>query len=282
MNQSNSTEMKESQQVVSSVSKSASCISVAENDVLAGINLTVSEGKRLIAKGISALPVIREKMQKGTIIITRGTTNTYIAEELMGLEAAHGAFLTGHFVPEGTEKLNKRVATKLNEIILVDGKQVDMTYAEALKTLKAGDIVLKGGNLLNYDEGQAAVCVGAADGGTIYKCLPFVGKGKAQLIVPIGLEKETSANLKTIEKKLEKKNERLTFLPKIYVYKDYTLYTEVEALKQFANVKVFPFGIGGVAGREGGISLVVAGSQEEVNKVLELVKSIQGEKPFDK
>jgi len=43
---------------------------------------------------------------------------------------------------------------------------------------------------------------------------------------------------------------------------------------------VFPYGVGGVAGREGGVSLVVAGTKDEVEKALELVKSVQGEKPF--
>lgn len=282
MNHSNSVPQGKLEQTISSDMNSTSSFSIAENDVVAGINLTVSEGKRLIAKGIAVSSYVREKMKKGTIIITRGTTNTYIAEELMGLDVAHGAFLTGHFVPVGKEKMNKNITTRINEIILVDGKRVDMSYTDALKTLKEGDIVFKGGNLLNYNEGQAAVCVGAADGGTIYKCLPFVGKGKARLVVPIGLEKETSAHLKDIEVELEKKNEKLSFIPKIYVYKDCSIYTEIEALKQFANVNVFPFGVGGVAGREGGVSLAVAGSQEEVGKVLELVKSIQGEESFDK
>ena len=80
---------------------------VSKEDVFAGINLTVSESKRLIAKGISELPIVKEKLQKGIIIVTKGTTNTYIAEELIGLSIEHGSFLTGHFVPEGQVQLNK-------------------------------------------------------------------------------------------------------------------------------------------------------------------------------
>lgn len=35
---------------------------VSKEDVFAGINLTVSESKRLIAKGISELPIVKEKL----------------------------------------------------------------------------------------------------------------------------------------------------------------------------------------------------------------------------
>lgn len=37
----------------------------SKDDVFAGVNLTVSEGKRLIAKGIMAMPSVKEKLEKG-------------------------------------------------------------------------------------------------------------------------------------------------------------------------------------------------------------------------
>ena len=40
------------------------------------------------------------------------------------------------------------------EIIFKDGKQLDITYVEALKMLQPGDIVFKGGNLLNYSKNK--------------------------------------------------------------------------------------------------------------------------------
>lgn len=254
-------------------------LQIGPEDVLAGVNLTVGESKRLIAKGFCAMPEVRERLKKGMIIITRGTTNTYIAEELVGLAEPHGAFLTGHFVPEGTRPLNKDVKTR-GELILKNGKLVEMAYADALKELGEGDIILKGANLLNYARKQAAVCIGAPDGGTTYRLLPYVGEGKARLIIPVGLEKETSANLEEYEKILNRKHEKLNFVPRLYLYRTGTVFTEIEALKQFADVEVFPYGAGGVAGREGGISLTLAGIPEEVEKALEAVRSVQGEQPF--
>lgn len=252
---------------------------VSEGDVFAGVNLTVSEGKRLIAKGIMAMPSVKEKLQKGMVIVTKGTTNTYIAEEVLNMSIEHGSFVIGHFAPEGQTPVNADKKL-MQEVILKDGKLLDITYDEALKMLEPGDIVMKGGNLLNYSMKQAAVCIGAPNGGTTYKLLPYVGEGKAELIIPIGLEKETTANLEEVEEALNAGNERLNSVPKLYLFRTGMVFTEIEAIRQFADVKVFPYGVGGVVGREGGVSLVVAGKESEVNKVLELVKTIQGERPF--
>ena len=93
----------------------------------------------------------------------------------------------------------------------------DRMLADALKELGEGDIILKGANLLNYARKQAAVCIGAPDGGTTYRLLPYVGEGKARLIIPVGLEKETSANLEEYEKILNRKHEKLNFVPRLYL-----------------------------------------------------------------
>lgn len=254
-------------------------VMASKDDVFAGVNLTVSEGKRLIAKGIMAMPSVKEKLEKGMIIVTKGTTNTYIAEELLNKSIEHGSFVIGHFAPEGQSPVNadKR---HMQEVVIKDGKVLDVTYEEALKMLEPGDIVMKGGNLLNYSMKQAAVCIGAPNGGTTYKLLPYVGEGKAELIIPIGLEKETTANLEILENTLNAGNERLNSVPRLYMFRTGTVFTEIEAILQFADVKVFPYGVGGISGREGGVSLVMSGSETEVNKVLELVKTIQGERPF--
>lgn len=267
------------QKVEKEVVKTTPEVMASTDDVFAGVNLTVSESKRLIAKGIMAIHSVKEKLEKGMIIVTKGTTNTYIAEELLNKSIEHGSFVIGHFAPEGQSPVNadKR---QMQEVVIKDGKLLDVTYDEALKMLEPGDIVMKGGNLLNYSMKQAAVCIGAPNGGTTYKLLPYVGEGKAELIIPIGLEKETTANLEVLENTLNAGNERLNSVPRLYMFRTGTVFTEIEAIRQFADVKVFPYGVGGISGREGGVSLVISGNETEVNKVLELVRTIQGERPF--
>lgn len=254
---------------------------IAKDDCVATVNLTVSEGKRLIAKGILADPRIRAKLKSGMIIITRGSTDTYIAEEIAGYAGKHGSFLTGHIVPEDAEPVGKGLERDA-EIILKDGKRVDMKYDDALRALKPGDIVLKGGNMLNYSEKKAAVCIMALDGGTTYHLLPYIGKGKAELIIPIGLEKDTSADLESITSAIDAwvPEKDLNNVPGLYLFKDGSVFTEIEALRNYADVKVFPCAIGGLSGREGGVTLTLAGSKEEIDKALAVVYYVRGEKPF--
>ena len=94
------------------------------------------------------------------IILTYGSTNSYFAEALMKKTIEHGSFLLGHFVPSGKKALNIK-KNHIKEIVFENGKLIDISYSEALRLLKPGDLVLKGGNLLNYSRKQAAVCIGA-------------------------------------------------------------------------------------------------------------------------
>jgi hypothetical protein len=149
-----------------------------------------------------------------------------------------------------------------------------------LQKMAPGDIIFKGGNLLNYCKGQAAVNIGAADGGTTARLRPFTGEGKGQLIVPIGLEKDCSWDLTTLEATYAGENTRMNAMPKLWVHKDARIYTEIEALRTLAGVEAFPIASGGISGREGGITLVIAGTMEQVDKALEAVAKVRGEKPF--
>ena len=249
---------------------------IQQNEVFAGINLTVAEGKRLIAKRIAHHPQVKERLQKGMVIITSGTTNTYIAEELANLNAPHGSLMTGNFIPQNRKNIAEGL-TRVPNIVLIDGQQVNMDYEEALQQMQEGDIVFKGANLLNYAKQQVAVCIGAPDGGTTARIRKAE---KAHLIVPIGLEKETSGDLYAYEKLFENTNERISYVSRVWVHHNAEIFTEIEAVKTIASVNVVPFGTGGIAGREGGISLAVYGAKEEVQKVLDFVTTIQGEKPF--
>lgn len=254
--------------------------SIAEGEVIAGINLTVAEGKRLIAKGIANHPAVKAKLQKGIIVITSGSTNTYIAEELAGLTAPHGSFMTGNITPQGTPGVGDGLE-RVPNITLIDGKKANIDYEDALKQMGEGDIVFKGGNMLNYEKKQVAVCIGAPDGGTTKRVRTVTtGTGKAKLIVPIGLEKQVYGDLNDYEKIAGSKTEQLSYVPRVWVHQNAEIFTEIEALKTFASVKIIPFAAGGLAGREGGISLAVYGMKEEVQKVLDVVAAVQGEAPF--
>lgn len=240
--------------------------------------LTVSESKRLIAKGISANKEVRERLQNGIVIITLGTTNTYIAEELVGLQAPRGSFVTGRIYPTGKEDFAKELE-RCPEIVLVNGKISDISYAEALVRMDEKDIVLKGANMLNYAKRQAAVCVGAPDGGTVAKLRKYTDQGKGRWIVPIGLEKETTQDLFEMQRLVNESPCRAKGTVRLNATQG-NVYTEIEAIKEFADIDVFVTAKGGIDGAEGGVSLLLCGTMEEVEKASNVIEQVIGEPEF--
>ena len=240
--------------------------------------LTVSESKRLIAKGIAANKDVKDRLQNGIVIITLGTTNTYLAEELAGLSAPRGSFVTGRIFPSSKEDF-ARGMKRQSEIVLMKGKPADISYADALARMNAKDIVFKGANMVNYAKRQAAVCVGAPDGGTVAKLRKYTDEGKGRWIVPVGLEKETTQDLFEIQKITNGDIQRGKGTVRLNVTQG-NIYTEIEAMKEFADVDVHVTAKGGVDGAEGGVSLLICGTKAEVEKAENIVKQLQGEPAF--
>ena len=61
-------------------------------------SLTVTEGKRLIAKAIASLPEVRHALGEGLILLKGGTTVSALSEELCGQPLR----ISGRITPRGT------------------------------------------------------------------------------------------------------------------------------------------------------------------------------------
>jgi len=247
--------------------------------VQAQIVLTVSESKRLIAKGVAKMPIVREALKNGIVIICKGTTNTYVAEEILGKKIAHGAYVLGRTYPEkGGKRL--RSVESIGEVVLVKGKhRDDLSLAEAVRMLKPGDVVIKGANALDYENKLAAVIVGSSSAGTTGKILPYVGARKAHLVIPVGLEKLVAGSPIDIVKKMREPTESLNDIPSMFLLTGHIV-TELEALKLLADISAFQAAAGGVGGAEGSVRLICRGPRRKVQNALNLAEQIQGEPSF--
>jgi hypothetical protein len=250
----------------------------ADADFQAQVVLTVSEGKRFIAKAVAQLPVVKEALAHGTVIVAKGTTNTYVAEELIGKPIEHGAYVLGRTFPAKAEQSFGSVES-IKEIVLVHGEAVDMSLGEAVTQLEPGDVVIKGGNALNYDKKVAGVIAASLDAGTTGKILPYVTARKVHLVIPIGLEKQVSEDVVRIADTLREPVESFERIPSMFPLRG-QIVTEIEALESLAGVSVMQIGAGGIGGAEGAIRLLLRGKKAEVEKALDLVDAIQGEPPF--
>ena len=240
---------------------------------------TVAESKRLIAKGVVRMPIVQKALRDGMVIVCKGTTNTYVAEELLGRKIAHGSMVLGHVLPQEGDKRLPKTET-IREVVLIKGEyRPDLPLKEALELLEPGDVVLKGGNALDYANKTAAVWTASPTGGTTGKIEPYVTEGRAHLIVPIGLEKQVAGKVHDIANMVNEPVESRNRLPHMRILPG-QIVPEIEALRILTNVDAFQASAGGIGGAEGAVWLIWRGEQANVEKAREITRSVQGEPPF--
>jgi hypothetical protein len=268
-------------------------LSAAEPDkiVQAGATLTVAESKRLIGKAVAQMPIVKNALANGMVIIIKGTTNRYVAEEITGQKIVPAEFATGRLMPKQAELLPK--GKSINHVILEKGKVIDIPLPDAAKKLKPGDVVIKGANALDYKNKMAATDILHPAGGTLGDTFPFVVARKVYLVIPVGLEKLVAGDIVDLTLKMREPMESLPapsdsssapfpghIIPSMWLLTG-EIVTELEAIKILTGATAFQSSAGGVSGAEGGVWLVFRGTRDQVKKAMELLKSIQGEPPYN-
>lgn len=239
------------------------------------VTLTVAESKRLIAKAIVELSEVKWALERGTIIIAGGTTNGYIVEELIGDKIEKEKYTAGIIV-QGRGCVTP-LEERIQPMVLKDGKVIETPWTEALASLKAGDVFIKGGNALDL-EGNVGVMVAHPQGGTIGAALPILTARGVNLIMPVGLEKLIpSVIMASKEGGIEKIDYSLGMPCGIIPVSTGKVVSEIQALGYLFGVDVIPYGSGGVGASEGAQTLLIVGVEEDVKQAFEFVKSIKGE-----
>ncbi len=237
-------------------------------------SLTVAEGKRLIARGLVRHLAVRRVLERGLLVVAPGTTNGYVAEELLGLRLDKAAYVTGRTLPNG---YNGPTCKKgLADLVLRDGERQDLSLEAALAQMKPGDVFVKGANAINYERGQAAVLIGHPSGGTVGMALGRIVAQRLHLLHPVGLEKSVPGDLAQAAARLKESDGKG---PTLWVTPG-ELFTEIEALRLVAEVEVTPLAAGGIGGAEGAVWLLVRGERGELEKAEAMLASVRNEPPF--
>ena len=160
--------------------------------------LTPSMGKRLIGRALAADQRVCAAAQRATLVIIAGTTNGYVAEELLrelgeGEGFTRAGFRRGVVTPPGQAPAPGKLA---GDVVISGGTWLrGKTIFDVADGLKAGDVILKGANALDLQLGRAAVQIADPNGGTIAAALRAVIGRRVQLIIPVGLEKRVADDL---------------------------------------------------------------------------------------
>lgn len=242
------------------------------------VSLTVAESKRLIAKGVAACETVRNAMKNGTVAVAKGTTNSYIVEEITGESINRADYCTGVTLPEG-RGIKGLTSGKLPDLVISKGERLETTAVEAVADMKAGDVFIKGANALNYDLDQAALLIGHPTGGTIGATIGAIIARRITLLIPVGLEKSLPIDLADAAEFMNEPEETVGNVPALWPISG-MIFTEIEAFETLTGVEAIPVGAGGIAGAEGSVRLMLRGEDKEFDAANTLVESLRAETPF--
>ncbi len=241
--------------------------------------VTTAMGKRLIGKAMLRHPDIERVLKKGTLVIIAGTTNGYVAEEVLeSLGQAEGfsrrGFRRGVTVAPGAKIPSIDLP---GDVVIIDGEwQQGKTIFDVVDDLEAGDVVLKGANAFD-PYGQAAVQIGHPKGGTILAALAAVVGRRVRLIVPVGLEKRVFEDVNFLAQRCNAPDAKG---PRLFPMLG-DVFTELDAIKLLTGADPCLIASGGVYGAEGAAWLGIAGTEEQIQAAVELIKSVAGEPPCE-
>ena len=96
----------------------------------------------------------------------------------------------------------------------------------------------------------------------------------------MGLEKEVAFDIEEVARYIGESGDGEAKVTSLFPIRG-IIFTEIEALRTLSGVEAVQAGAGGIAGAEGGVWLLLQGTEQQVKQALEVVEAVQGEPPFD-
>lgn len=250
------------------------------------LSLTPAAGKRLIARAIAEHPVVIKSIKKGIIVIIAGTTNGYVAEELLKKIGQSDKFRRARFFrgivlpPKVKTTGSGRLPDESKfpgDVVIKNGTwQRGKTIFDVIEDLKEGDVIMKGANCINLVDKKAGVLIGHPKGGTIATALQAVVGKRVKLLLPVGLEKRIPGNIDMIASLLNASGgtgPRLLPVPGEII-------TEIQAIELLSGAKATLVAGGGVCGAEGAVWLALHGEKKQLDKAKIILHEVTEEAPF--
>ena len=243
--------------------------------------LTSAESRRLIAKAVVEMPEVKTAWEKAYLLLAGGTTNAFIAQELLDDKSIEPGRCTVGLSTDGLLCVTAPDSRKSFPNVFLKGEPSEKTLAEALSDFHAETVVIKGANAVDMN-GYIGVITSGFDGGTIPRIIgPTTSKG-LKWITPVGLEKLVPS-VQACAKALGGATHLDISMgadPGMYCIGTTTVITEIEAIKILYGLEAHLICCGGIGGNEGAVTLTVDGEEETVKAVVDyLEKNIKGEPP---
>jgi hypothetical protein len=240
------------------------------------VTLTPSESKRLIALGVCKLPVVSQARITGKVIVSPGTTNAYVAEELLGESIEKSTYFVG-IINKGTTCLADRQAWP-GVHAWENGQISKRPWTDILDEFSAGDVFVKGANAID-NSGNAGILLANPTGGFIARAMGVLFSRGASLVIPVGLEKLIPSVEKAAKAGFGLGSTDISMGQRVgYMSTSQGLIiTEIEALEILAGVEATCIAAGGAGDSTGSVVLSIEGDDSQVQNAIHILKSVKGE-----
>lgn len=253
------------------------------------VTLTPSESKRLIGKAVAEMPLVKERLKKGKIAISVGSTTGLVAEEILQTKLDVGNFISGLTI---NGRQCRTPGAKIGTIFIENGTRIDRSmitpeneYEDAKKYfagLGKDDLYIKSANAVDVD-GNAGFVIGHPEGGNVLLIAGPSATRRTPIIVPVGLEKLVPSVIKAAKavRGLDGYDYSFGRGCGYHVISNATVVTEIEAIDILCGAKAVHVASGGISGSEGSVLLTVEGSKDQIEKLFKILKGVKGEKPIE-
>jgi hypothetical protein len=259
--------------------------------MLAQVVLTPAESKKLIAKSIAELDVVKRAVAEGMIVLHPSSSTYFIVEELTGRKPATNHWVCGVVAPRGmcvemamsaggqSPQNNEYDPGDLGGLWAIhQGKMIseDRT-ARLMERMTSADVYIKGVNALDAQGNVGILCGERGALGIIFSAWK---KKKFNLVFPAGLEKLIPIPIH--QAAMEAKQARYEYgmgLPAgLYPCPQGITITEIDAVKILSGAAAIPIASGGLGGAEGAAILVIKGTGAQVRKAIRYIEQAKGAK----
>jgi hypothetical protein len=259
--------------------------------MVALVVLTPAESKKLIAKAVVRMDIVKEA-SKGRMIVLHPSSSTYfIVEELTGhlpetnrwacgVVSPKGlcvemGILVGHQPPSGQRSPGDFSASW----VIQDGKLTrPEKLSDILARIEPADVYVKGVNALD-PQGNVGLLVGnRAEGGTFGLVMSARRKKGFKLVLPVGLEKLIPISIEQASKEAKQAvyDYGMGMAAGLLPCPDGIKIDELDAIKMLSGATAIPMASGGLGGAEGATVMLIKGSSEEVKKAINYVEQSKG------
>lgn len=238
--------------------------------------LSPGASRRLIGRGVAALSQVQQALGDGLVVVTLGTTNAYVAEELLGRGIEKERFCAG-FIGDTLTWVPPDLQAK--PLVLRRGQAVEVSADEVLGEMKAGDVLIKGANVLD-PEGVCGVFMASPTGGTVGKlAIPALARG-VETVIPISCAKSIHGYVTDLAQQvgIGKVKKATGFAVGLYPLVG-TVVTEVEAVETLHGVRAEHVASGGIGPGTGTVTLLLVGDEAKVEQAFAEISHLSQEEP---